>query len=109
MSADKQPLYKVLNSERTNGDFILNDNYKRELKQNGELVMVAAAPATFEGNYIAEVNAEYTALAVNNLHHLTDAMETIDKFLNSSAGDRCPRPIKSLILGEIKEALNRIS
>jgi hypothetical protein len=57
-----------------------------------------------------EDNVDYAAFRANSAlieaaPELLEAVKTIQAFLDSSAGNPCPRPIKALILGEIEAAI----
>lgn len=74
LADNKLPLWRELNEKRVKGDFVINENYKRELKQNNELVLVCAAPS--EDNN-AEINAEYAAIAINNFQSVVEALSNM--------------------------------
>jgi len=113
---DKKPLYKVLNEQRTQGratielrsfessDLMFGNDRVGELYCGSEYTEIEA-----------EANAQYTALAVNNLHLLAEALEKIKNeclkaLARQAAGEEFS--LKSLI-GAIAEtsvdALIRIS
>lgn len=131
-----KPLYKVLNEERTQGEWSINPvetmyceiAVQHPLYKEGRLVkhgikfenicrMQANAIGFHNNNYQEKVkrdeaNAKYTALAVNNLHILAEALEYIVNeveqlpVFNASMGRTI---VESLCMNKAKEALSRIS
>lgn len=83
----EKPLWKVLNEQRTQGEWQLSEN-----EDNKELVTRVSnglITANFECDYFnskhskgeTTANAQYTALAVNNLHILAEALEKLHDLL----------------------------
>lgn len=91
---NKKPLYKVLNEQRTQGDWKANG---MQIESAGWNVATLNPYAPEISNF--EANAQYTALAVNNLHHLAEALETLLEFTDK----------RQVGYKKAKEALNRIS
>lgn len=75
----KEPLYKVLDGQREAGE-ITYDNHWRNgitLRRNDEKV------CEFFGEFDKDaITAQYTALAVNNLASLAEALESVSMFLD---------------------------
>lgn len=114
---NKQPLYKVLNEQRTQGnwefcefdtphgkEFVIKE---ANLKKDGKWIFSDRIMEA--GNYTNQnkANTQYTALAVNHLHHLAEALEKIKKAIEQTNG-RNTNEVESCY-NSIKEALNRIS
>lgn len=92
------PLYKRLNSERTQGEwqsskmqYINGQHFILESQKShnwiGEFGLAEQHPAYIGDNpVIAErnANAEYTALAVNNLNEIAEALELLANEINLS-------------------------
>lgn len=107
-----KPLYKVLDEQRTQGEWI-NDN---DMVANG----VEPTDETIFGSFLGEdyhypcvherskneakVNAAYTALAVNNLANLAEALQNFITDCELSGWGYNPDHIE-----QAKEALNKIS
>jgi len=99
MTNTKQPLYKQLNEQRTQGEWYqFADTIQTE---DGKIMDVCTENKAVKNKW--EANAKYTCLAVNNLHHLA---EVLDKIVGSMALERVER---FDLLEQAKEALNRIS
>lgn len=112
-----QPLYKVLNEQRRLGKWKVNSEpHKikvRSLCHVGTLPNVKGSNVTDHpllvvwGNTQEEcaANAHYTALAVNNLHHIAENLERlIDRIEETNLQNDFPSAYK-----RAKEALARIS
>lgn len=102
----KLPLYKVLNEKRTQVEFNahlynLSDHTIREGKK-GRVLMEVCKQHTNDPE--AEANAQYTALCVNNLHHLAEALQGFVDYLDSDLSEA-----ETILLNRAKEALKRIS
>lgn len=69
-------------STPTNEKWAVNPNYKREIRANGELIVVCAAPASPEGNIEAETRAELIVRAVNSHSELVDALKKANEMYN---------------------------
>src|SRR5689334_3216611 len=78
-----KPLYKVLNSERTQGNIEIDFTtaFTNLNKTNTSIYLLADSRITNTAHGMnleeAKANAQYTALAVNNLHHLAEALEYV--------------------------------
>ena len=101
----KQPLYKVLNEDRTQGKWQVSKypaiGYPNVIKSEftSSHIALMGLPTEGEDNTVeAEANAQYTALAVNNLHHLAEALENILSHTEDAEAKRLA-----------KQALSRIS
>ena len=107
----KEPLYRQLNKERTQGE------WKHKSLSNGheeiqtDTFVYESGNTIFEVNYDNpnyEANAQYTALAVNNLSSLAEALEECIKVMTpyenlfNAAQERAA-------LIQAKEALLKIS
>lgn len=91
-----KPLYKVLNERRNQYDWSVNNpiaiNDTREpmhlisiYAENGEHISDKRILTTHLPHHLA--NAQYTSLAVNNLHVLAEALETIKNVLTDWNGE----------------------
>lgn len=74
----KQPLYKVLNDGRQRGPW--EKEYQQYENDGSHICLIddqGSWIADFgnEGQSISETSAQYTALAVNNLHLLAEALQ----------------------------------
>lgn len=105
-SETTKPLYQTLNKERTQGE-LRASTYGTGIsllldKPNGEtLYSFCEFPVNLKSD------AQYTVLAVNNLHHLAEAMQ---KFIDNVIEN--PKLYENQISyykGIFREALNRIS
>lgn len=125
----KQPLYKVLNEDRTQGKWQVSKypaiGYPNVIKSEftSSHIALMGLPTEGEDNTVeAEANAQYTALAVNNLHHLAEALrqaggriETLLSVFTNWNAARDDKPYTNILDvlfaadKDIKEALNRIS
>jgi hypothetical protein len=76
-------------------------NYKNVVIDGVNILTIANQRATDKEG---ESNAQYTALAVNNLNQLAEALERLDFLLEGDC-----RPMYLHARGIIKEALNKIS
>jgi len=121
-----QPLYKVLNEERTQGTLML---YKKVLPNNHLSIGVtstndkgATHTILSAENYSsldidikdewtkkAEINAKYTALAVNNLANVADALQRMYDAALLMANYKQEIQFFDNLLNEAKEALKAIS
>lgn len=85
MQTETKPLWKVLNEKRTQGKWIfknqgsLPDDEGRLLCLRSELNSgyISQFQQIGEHKNDAEANAQYTALAVNNLHLLAQALQDL--------------------------------
>ena len=83
-----KPLYQQLNEQRTQGDWRVfkrdglfpsiimhgsEDDYIRSYGRTGFCMNVGGVES------VIKANAQYTALAVNNLHHLAEALDEMNK------------------------------
>lgn len=104
-----QPLYKRLNEQRTQGEWKHDiDRNKQEIFtstfKGRSCIMSAETRHSFHvGTDQSEANAKYTALAVNNLHHLAEALEALTKWVTHNT-DATPTALINA-----REALSRIS
>ena len=127
MNTDKQkPLYQRLNEQRTNGNWSISPLDGRIVtyptNQSISAPIGVMTPCYTKSKHIfsetdiekVKANAEYTALAVNNLHLLAEALEKamqIIERLDEEYSDATDRH-SSYTRGEynsLKEALARIS
>ena len=69
-------LYQQLNEQRTQGEWV---DVLNPISAEYEVVCSHCDIAVFNGinSSVDCTNAQYTALAVNNLHHLAEALENI--------------------------------
>lgn len=84
-----KPLYKVLNEQRTQGEWW---SHSPIIKFPVHRVLCGEPPeasevakfftATMDNADKQQANAQYTALAVNNLHHLAEALEGMRDLYN---------------------------
>lgn len=110
-----KPLYKVLNEERTQGELYIVETFPSLVFCNTQMHEAAqilpaspiliAQPTT--DSCQQKTNAEYTALAVNNLHVLAEALENMIRAIEFD-GEALP-DIAQVAAEEAKEALSRIS
>lgn len=95
----KEPLYKVLNEQRTPGDWIVKNGYR-----NGQVLPNNQSYIYNNDTMVASIyknkDAKYTALAVNNLSVLAEALEKCIKFSGKD-----PQLVRDIA----KDALTRIS
>ena len=105
-----KPLWQRLNEERTPKEWVLqgmgSDKYLRQDNNGGVLCeFTDYTSVTFLSKQEFEANAQYTALAVNNLHHLAEALEElIEVFKGAWATEKDKETYN-----KAKEALSRIS
>lgn len=118
----EQPLYKRLNKERYNDNWVIgkttNFFYPEDVKEirlstNGSKVAIFNLIEGDENSIKkAKANAEYTALAVNNLHILAESLEEIiDAYVACGqliTGDDKNNIENLPIVLKAKEALNNI-
>lgn len=107
-----QPLYKVLNQKRTPGKLIVNagefdrteDTSEIFLRIEGdqEIFDLCCFAATESDN--AKIDAQYTALAVNNLHKLAEVLESFVEYLDSDLSEA-----EQVLLIKAKAVLQAIS
>lgn len=101
----EEPLYKVLDSLRTKSEWESETITKSINLFAGDGHGGADLIARFNNNNDQqESNAQYAALAVNNLNQLAEALERLDFLLEGDC-----RPMYLHARGIIKEALNKIS
>lgn len=101
----EEPLYKVLDSLRTKSEWESETTTKSIKLFAGDGHGGADLIAKFKNNNDQqESNAQYAALAVNNLNQLAEALERLDFLLEGDC-----RPMYLHARGIIKEALNKIS
>jgi hypothetical protein len=88
-----KPLYKVLNEEKTQGIWAI-DKYNSNLLVNSDDLVNRDCLCSFhhakQMQYLSpteRANIEYTALAVNNLHHLAEALAPFIKFADAVLAD----------------------
>ncbi len=101
-----KPLYKVLNEQRTQGEITVENHGQfsngRSLIVGGKCIISTFGQNASESEI--EANAQYTALAVNNLASLAEALESLcDSYYK---GDLIPNMERKF--QKAKEALNRI-
>jgi len=101
-----QPLYKVLNEKITQGNWSTLNNGRDIYSDTGDLIMECF------GNYNITneediVNAQYTALAVNNLANVADALAEMINI--SQQREKLHSPYEAASLKLAKEALKAIS
>ena len=81
---DTQPLYKVLDAVRTQKNWLYTDEFGIEVYDNTSNVIADFYQSN--DDYIPEetkkANAQYAALAVNNLEKLVSALETAKQTLS---------------------------
>jgi len=100
MTNTQTPLWKQLNEQRTQGEwFVKSINIESEIGWN-----VATINPFAPEHSNSEANAQYTALAVNNLAALAEALERFVNFVDQQKLD-----YESAMVRAAKEALNRIS
>lgn len=114
---ETKPLWRVLNEQRTQGNWIFKDQGHLP-DDEGKLLCLRSE---LNGGYIsqfqqigehkndAEANAKYTALAVNNLSHLAKALEKCITQLNIWAESDAWDERDEEAYEAAKEALSRIS
>lgn len=105
-----RPLYKVLNNCRTGGEWkhrSLNNGHEEIQTDTFNLAGSTIFEVNFE-NKEYEANAQYTVMAVNNLHLLAEALEWIENEIKTTP-DELQDALQGVILIKIKEALQRIS
>lgn len=93
------PLWKVLNEQRNNDEVW---EARGRFIESSEYGTIAQFDKGYSGN---KEDAQYTALAVNNLHRLAEALEEALDQLESWNPEGNP----SFTMMRVKEALNRIS
>lgn len=116
MTNTNQPLYKQLNEQRTQGEW----NYEYDNDEFGQFFNTIAEDYknVFKYRYgcLEDIeyksNAQYTCLAVNNLHHLAEALENLINKASETTKDIVAFEgayILDKAIDKAKEALNRIS
>lgn len=112
MATTKQPLYKVLNEQRTQGILTVDNGAEPDLtlwikKPEPNPGNISECIATVWANDKTEANAQYTALAVNNLANLADEMQN---FIDNVIYDKKIYENQlSYFTRRFREALTRIS
>lgn len=118
-----KPLYQKLNAKRTQGEwevasFLTGDEYATNvlapvsnINENEKRVCMRAEIQTLYWDVEkSEANAAYTVLAVNNLHHLAEALDRLLPILEACySGDV---PLSTRYQSEYdyaKQALSKIS
>ena len=111
---EAKPLYKVLNEKRTPGILQLEENpfWGNRIRVNTPdnetgLTTIFVVEDYTENKEQAKANAQYTALAVNNLHILTALAEHITDMGNDAYLEGHPE--WNEIVKQAKEALKKIS
>ncbi len=109
----QQPKYKVLNEQRTQGEWYskaaLSSDFTYIRYVTTEKGIIANIRHRKELELLENLaNAEYTALAVNNLHHLAEALEDMIG-LWQSLSEVLPPTKNEVAFSKAKEALARIS
>lgn len=101
-------LYKQLNEQRTQGEWTPFEGFyygiDSSLNGNNESVVLFGEKNEKSG-FTKQIDAAYTCLAVNNLHHLAEALEYFASLPLAYA--EMQGMTKEVI--KAKEALNRIS
>ena len=107
-----QPLYQILNANRTQGEFV---SFKNPLSKNGQYI-VKSIPSEIYVHYVSseetlddnetKANSDYTALAVNNLANVADALQGLVKFYDN---ENEPSERAKDLINKAKEALKAIS
>ena len=107
------PLYKRLDEGRTKGEWIVDKFDSAKIMVDTDTLCAYVASFEFENYSIPAINAQYTALAVNNLASCGDAMdETINRLQYCIDLWEMPDEAVAMIKGEIdnlNSALSRIS
>lgn len=127
METNNKPLYKVLNEKRTGGEWgmyisekgkdgcsraYINSSFPHDMY---ETICTMSGLNGNEAGENAKINAQYTALAVNNIAHLAEALEGL---MNNpmpnpnmyNAADYFDRQSKYMeAKDKAREALKRIS
>lgn len=97
-----KPLYKMLNEKRTQGTW----KYDGLTKIKADNTTIYSELKTFRNNVVED--AQYTALAVNNLHILAEALECMKKNIEQvGVNARTVNDITNLAIA--REALAAIS
>lgn len=119
-----KPLYQQLNEQRTQGEwevssFLTGDEYATNIlvpvsctNENEKRVCMRAELQTLYWDIEkSEANAQYTALAVNNLHHLAEALAGLIGFLETYPPyfEDGKSMATDIDLETAKQALSRIS
>jgi len=109
------PLYKVLNENRTQGELEPCKDAKHShvmgSYETGKIQPVLYIHLTSDKK-TCKANAAYTALAVNNLHLLAEALNDLIKQATETTKDLCGfdgADVLDAAIDKAKEALNRIS
>lgn len=125
-TTEQKPLYQVLNEQRTQGEWILEQPSSFNQISDERAIIRAEIPSKNLWERVAEfdltsltgrtnllggshkADAAYTALAVNNLHILAEALEIaknyVEHFISNGGIGECEKD-----LATVKEALNKIS
>jgi len=111
--SNKLPLYKVLNEQRTQGTWVSNDYSESNIfEPHFEVSSPENKRRVFDTPVVESedaANAQYTALAVNNLHILAEALEYL---MEGVAGLPALSAIEGVLIphyNKAKQALNNIS
>lgn len=107
----KEPLYKRLNKERTQG------NWETSRFKEGDFSLCKEDAGDMICEGFTEANAEYTALAVNNLHVFAEAfsqlkmeIDEVCREVSDSAKQRVYSKLRQTdSYKKLEEALNSIS
>ena len=101
-----QPLYKVLNEKRTQGEWTAINDERDIYSANGDIIMECLGNHNIT-NEEDIFNAKYTALTVNNLAKIADKLE---RFISYYENAKCFwSELETEIVKEAKEALKAIS
>jgi len=108
---NKKPLYKVLNEQRPEIKFDVKAGDKNFMRLVGYIPNMES-PLNFkeqsEQSEQLRLAGKYTALAVNNLHHLAEALEELHKAaMDVGITEWWQKHTETV--AKAKEALNRIS
>lgn len=117
----KEPLYKRLNKERTQGNYYIENSpkgtgrgFNLEIVTDKAVICQISAHSynMSKGHHLHtkenKATAEYTALAVNNLSVLAQALEAFVKDIEGHPSHTAAEHYKPL-MDKAKEALNKIS
>lgn len=98
MNTETKPLYKILNEARTGGI------WETSKFKEGDYSLCEEDAGDMIAEGFTEANAQYTALAVNNLASVADALAELYALAYQWANDK-----EDETLVKAKEALKRIS
>lgn len=101
-------LYQQLNEQRTQGEWV---DVLNPISAEYEVVCSHCDIAVFNGinSSVDCTNAQYTALAVNNLHHLAEALENMLGCYDNPMSRRNMNEFQKEAIETAKQALSRIS